>query len=100
MEAFSSQGDGTLTVIQEKSPTEFEVEQTVQTKSRAKTCTLDTRDNQIIVITTEPSAAGSSTGAPSPGTSGTTNKQSGADQGKKGRPGTGPGLLDIIVIGR
>ncbi len=29
MEAFSSQGDGTLTVIREKSPTAFEVEQTV-----------------------------------------------------------------------
>ena len=32
MEAFSSQGDGTLSVIKEKSPTEFSVEQTVQTK--------------------------------------------------------------------
>src|ERR1017187_8013954 len=51
MEAFSSQGDGTLTLIKETSPTSFEVEQTVQTKSRAKTCTLDTKRDQIIVIT-------------------------------------------------
>jgi hypothetical protein len=29
MEAFSSQGDGTLTVIKEDSPTSFSVEQTV-----------------------------------------------------------------------
>ena len=36
MEAFSSQRDGTLTVVKEKSPTEFEVEQTVQTKAGAK----------------------------------------------------------------
>jgi len=48
MEAFSSQGDGTLTIIKENSPISFEVTQTVQTKSRAKTCTLDTRNNQII----------------------------------------------------
>src|SRR5438105_14689896 len=54
MEAFSSQGDGTLTIIKENSPTSFEVEQTVQTKSRAKTCTLDTKNNQIVLITTEP----------------------------------------------
>ena len=31
MEAFSSQGDGTLTVIKENSPTSFAVEQTVKT---------------------------------------------------------------------
>src|SRR6267154_2175354 len=53
MEAFSSQGDGTLTIIKETSPTSFEVEQTVQTKSRAKTCTLDTKNSQIVLITTE-----------------------------------------------
>ena len=70
MEAFSSQGDGTLTIIKENSPTSFEVEQTVQTKPRAKTCTLDTKNNQIILITTErppgsPSAEGAaSTSAP------------------------------------
>src|SRR5205823_12146880 len=33
MEAFSSQGDGTLTVIKEKSPASFEVEQTVKTQT-------------------------------------------------------------------
>ena len=54
-EAFSSGGDGTLTVIKETSPTSFEVEQTLQTKPRAKTCTLDTKNNRIVLITTEPS---------------------------------------------
>ncbi len=54
MEAFSSQGDGTLTIIKENSPTSFAVEQTVPTKPRAKTCTLDTKNNQIILIALEP----------------------------------------------
>ena len=53
MEAFSSQGDGTLTVIKENSPTSFVVEQTVQTKQGARTSTLDTKTNQIFLITAE-----------------------------------------------
>jgi hypothetical protein len=53
MEAFSSQGDGTLTVIRENSPTSFEVEQTVPTPARAKTLTLDPKTNQIYSITAE-----------------------------------------------
>jgi DNA-binding beta-propeller fold protein YncE len=60
MEAFSSQGDGTLTVIKENSPTSFVVEQTVTTPVRAKTLTLDTKTNQILLITAEytPAPAG------------------------------------------
>jgi DNA-binding beta-propeller fold protein YncE len=53
MEAFSSQGDGTLTVIKENSPTSFEVEQTVQTKPGARTMTVDTKTDQIFSITGE-----------------------------------------------
>ena len=53
MEAFSSQGDGTLTVIKEDSPTSFSVEQTVPTPARAKVLTLDTKTNQIYTITAE-----------------------------------------------
>ena len=53
MEAFSSQGDGTLTVIKEDSPTSFSVEQTVPTPARAKTLTLDPKTNQIFSITAE-----------------------------------------------
>ena len=48
METFSSQGDGTLTVIKEDSPTSFSVEQTVPTPARAKTLTLDTKTGQIL----------------------------------------------------
>ena len=53
MEAFSSQGDGTLTVIKEASPTSFAVEQTVPTPLRAKTITLDTRTGNLFLITAE-----------------------------------------------
>src|SRR5208282_5457540 len=53
MEAFSSQGDGTLTVIKENSPTSFAVEQTVATPARAKVLTLDTKTNRILTITAE-----------------------------------------------
>ena len=51
MEAFSSNRDGTLTVIKENSPTSFVVEQNVQTRSGAKTLTLDTKTNQLFLIT-------------------------------------------------
>src|SRR5437764_34693 len=95
MEAFSSQGDGTLTIIKENSPTSFEVEQTVQTKSRAKTCTLDTKNDQIVVITTEPAPAAAST---TPGDAGSPPAATGTDQsdarkkgGKRGGGG-GPGF--------
>ncbi len=53
MEVFSSQGDGTLTVIKENSPTSFSVEQTVATPARAKTLTLDPKTGNIYSITAE-----------------------------------------------
>jgi len=53
MEAISSQGDGTLTVIKENSPTSFAVEQTVYTPARAKTITLDTKTGNLYLITAE-----------------------------------------------
>jgi hypothetical protein len=70
MEAFSSQGDGTLTVVKENSPTSFSVEQTVATPARAKTLTLDTKTNQIFSITAEfgplPAAPAQTAGATQP----------------------------------
>ena len=53
MEAFSSHGNGTLTVIKENSPTQFVVEETVQTKMGGKTLTLDAKADHVIVIATE-----------------------------------------------
>ena len=100
MEAFSSQGDGTLTIIKENSPTRFEVAQTVQTKSRAKTCTLDTKKNQIILITTEPAPAGGAGAAAPQTTSKDTNQPDGNRRGGRGGNNAGPAMLDILVIGR
>ena len=53
MEAFSSQGDGTLTVIKENSPTSFAVEQNLETMRSAKTMTLDGKTNHILLIAAE-----------------------------------------------
>ncbi len=53
MEAFSSQTDGTLTIVKEMSPTNFVVEQTVQTMPTAKTLTLDAKTNRIFLIAAE-----------------------------------------------
>jgi DNA-binding beta-propeller fold protein YncE len=53
MEAFSSEGGGTLTIVKENSPTSFVVEQTLQTQPRAKTLTLDRKPNRLLLITAE-----------------------------------------------
>src|SRR4029077_3261853 len=53
MEAFSTHGNGTLTVVKENSPTSFEVEQTLQTMMGAKTLTLDTKTNHILTMAAE-----------------------------------------------
>ncbi len=95
MEAFSSQSDGTLTIIKENSPTSFAVEQTVQTKSGCRTSSLDARNNQIIVICTERApqpAAAPATNAPAPDA----NPPGGGRRGGRG----GPGNLDVLWVGR
>jgi YVTN family beta-propeller protein len=52
-ECFSSQGDGTLTVIKEESPTKFVVEQTVKTMPGAKTMTIDSKTGKVYLISAE-----------------------------------------------
>ncbi len=94
MEAFSSHGNGTLSIIKENSPTDFVLEDTLQTKARAKTCTLDTKLDHVIVITEEavPAAPGAA-----PASAPATAPQGG---GRGGRGPRGPQLLDVIFIGR
>ncbi len=53
MEAFSTQGNGTLTVVKEKSPTSFEVEQNLDTMNGARTITLDSKTNHIFTMSQE-----------------------------------------------
>ena len=95
MEAFSSQGDGTLTVIKEDSPTSFSVEQTVPTPARAKVLTLDTNTNRIVTITAEygPVPAAPPAGAAAP--------PAGAPAWMRGpRAPMIPGSFQIVVIGK
>ena len=64
MEAFSSQGDGTLTVVKEKNASTFEVEQTVKTMPSAKTMTIDMKTGHVLLIAAEfgPAPAGARRG--------------------------------------
>lgn len=50
MEAFASFAEGTLDVIKENSPTSFVVEQNLATMPSAKTLTLDSKTNHILLI--------------------------------------------------
>ncbi len=83
MECFSSQGDGTLTVIKEQSPTSFIVEQNLKTMPGAKTLTLDSKTGKIFLIAAEYAA---------PAT-----PQAG---GRFGRGTMVPGSFSIIVAGK
>jgi DNA-binding beta-propeller fold protein YncE len=53
MEAFSTQGDGTLTVVKETSPSSFAVEQTVTTPKGARTLTMDAKTGHLFTITSD-----------------------------------------------
>ena len=53
MEAFSTHGNGTLTVVKEVSPTKFEVEQNLDTMMGAKTITLDSKTHHVLTMAAE-----------------------------------------------
>jgi hypothetical protein len=82
-EAFSSQGDGTLTIVKEKSPANFVVEQTLTTLPRAKTLTLDAKTNRLYLITAEFGAAPAAVEGQRPA-----------------RPPMVPGTFSILVVGK
>jgi len=84
MEAFSSQVDGTLTIVKENSPTSFEVEQTLPTMTGARTSALDTKTGHIILI-------GAEFGPPTP------PAQPG---GRGGRGPLLPGSFTILMVGK
>jgi DNA-binding beta-propeller fold protein YncE len=94
MEAFSSQGDGTLTVIKENGPDSFAVEQTVATPMRAKTLTLDTKTNQIYLITAEYGPVPAATAPARPAPPGVPAFMRGP------RPPMIPGSFQILVVGK
>jgi hypothetical protein len=84
MEAFSSHSNGTLTVVKEKSPTSFEVEENLQTMLGARTLTLDTNTNHIFVMSVERGPAP----PPPPG------------GGRAGQGAPIPGSFTILMIGK
>ena len=84
MEAFSSNADGTLTVVKEGAPAKFVLEQTVQTKPTGKTMVLDTKTNQIYIIAAEFAPP---TAPPAPGTRG-------------GRGAMIPDSFSVLVVGK
>jgi hypothetical protein len=89
MEAFSSQGDGTLSIIKENSPTNFVLEQTLQTMTGGKTLTLDAKTGHIFIIAAE-------YGQPAP-------PAGGAAPAAGGRGGRGPmiaGSFSILEVGK
>jgi hypothetical protein len=103
MEAFSTAGDGTVSIVKENSPTSFVAEQVVQTKPGAKTITLDTKNNLILTMTGEygpPPAPAPAPAAPPAGAPGA----GGGFGGGRGRgPGRGPMVPDsftIIAVGK
>jgi DNA-binding beta-propeller fold protein YncE len=51
--AFSSNGEGTITVIREESPTKFTVVETVKTQPRARTMEIDTKTHALFTVTAE-----------------------------------------------
>ena len=84
MEVFSTHGNGTLTVVKEKSPTSFEVEQNLDTMNGARTITFDPKTNHLFTMSQE---RGPAPTAPPGG----------------GRPPQGapvPGSFTILMVGR
>lgn len=51
--AFSSNGEGTLTVVHEDSPDKFSVVDTVPTRARARTMAVDPKTHQVFTVTAE-----------------------------------------------
>jgi DNA-binding beta-propeller fold protein YncE len=84
MEAFSSHGNGTMTIVKEKSPATFEVEQNLQTMNGARTLTLDGKTGHVFVMSVERGPA------PPPPPGGGRGSQAPAI----------PGSFSILVIGK
>jgi uncharacterized protein YjiK len=84
MEAFSSQRDGTLTIIKENSPTSFAVEQNLQTMPGAKTLAFDGKTGHILLIAAETAPP------PTPAPAG----------GRAGRGQMVPDSFTIIEVGK
>ena len=84
LEAFSTHGNGTLTVVKETSPTTFDVEQNLQTMNGARTIAFDSKTGHLLTMSDERGPA------PPPPPVG----------GRAGRGAAIPGSFTILMIGR
>jgi DNA-binding beta-propeller fold protein YncE len=83
MEAFSTGGNGMLTIVKEKTPTSFEVEQNLDTMNGARTVTLDAKTGHVLTMAQERGPA-----PPAPA-------------GGRGRGGpVVPGSFTLLMIGK
>jgi DNA-binding beta-propeller fold protein YncE len=83
LEAYSTQGNGTLTIVKETSPTTFEVEQNLQTMNFARTIAFDSKTGHIFTMADERGPA-----PPTP------------PGGRAGRGAAIPGTFTILMIGK
>jgi outer membrane protein assembly factor BamB len=92
MEAFSTQGNGTMTIVKEKSPTSFEVEQNLQTwpSNGARTIAFDSKTGHLFAMASEAAPP------PPPPPAGTPPPAGGRGGG---RGQTIPGSFTIIMVG-
>jgi DNA-binding beta-propeller fold protein YncE len=81
--AFSSNGEGTLTVVHEDSPDKFSVIETVPTLARARTMALDTKTHQVYTVTAEFGPAPAATA-----------------QQPRPRPPMIPGSFTVLILSR
>ena len=92
MEAFSTQGNGTMTIVKEKSPTSFEVEQDLKTwpSNGARTIAFDSKTGHLFAMASE-------VGPPPPPPAETPPPAGGRGAG---RGAAIPGSFTIIMVGK
>jgi YVTN family beta-propeller protein len=81
--AFSSNGEGTLTVVHEDSPDKFSVVENVTTQRGARTMTLDPKTHRVFLVTAEFGPAP----APTP-------------ERPRPRPSIVPGSFTLLILGK
>ena len=80
----SNGGDGTLTIIREKSPGQYEVASNIKTQVSAKTIAMDPKTHRLYLSAATRSATPAKTANPAK---------------KGGRPGYEPGSFVVLVVG-
>jgi hypothetical protein len=90
-EAFSTQGNGTMTIVKENSPTSFEVEQNLKTMNGARTVTFDSKTGHLFAMSQERGPAPAPPAAPAGGAGGGGRAPQGAPI---------PGSFTILMVGK